>query len=96
MLSSLPNVVKINTNIKSIYSLTNFLFKFEDLVWLNVTLTTIGKCFASAAFAIAFIYSAELVPTKVRNIAVGTSSMWARVGSMIAPFIVDLLVGCSC
>ncbi|KAB7493646.1 Solute carrier family 22 member 3 [Armadillidium nasatum] len=43
------------------------------------------------AFSIAYIYSAELVPTRVRNVAVGTSSMWARVGSILAPFIVDLL-----
>ncbi|XP_053631579.1 organic cation transporter protein isoform X2 [Cherax quadricarinatus] len=63
----------------------------KDMVWLNMTLATAGKFFNSAAFAVAYIYSAELVPTGVRNISVGTSSMCARIGSILAPFIVDLL-----
>lgn len=63
----------------------------KELVWLNTTLATAGKFFNSAAFGVAYIYSAELVPTGVRNISVGTSSMCARIGSALAPFIVDLL-----
>lgn len=63
----------------------------KDMVWLNTTLATVGKFFNSAAFGVAYIYSAELVPTGVRNIAVGTSSVCARIGSALAPFIVDLL-----
>ncbi|KAB7493648.1 Solute carrier family 22 member 3 [Armadillidium nasatum] len=63
----------------------------KDMVWLNMTFASAGKFFNSIAFGVAYIYSAELVPTTVRNIAVGTSSMWARVGSMLAPFIVDSL-----
>lgn len=65
---------------------------YTDLVWLNITLATVGKFFNSAAFGVAYIYSAELVPTSVRNVAVGTSSVCARIGSALAPFIVDLLV----
>ncbi|XP_037794722.1 organic cation transporter protein-like isoform X2 [Penaeus monodon] len=63
----------------------------KEEVWLNLTLATIGKFFNSSAFGVAYIYSAELVPTGVRNISVGTSSMCARIGSALAPFIVDLL-----
>ncbi|XP_045588887.2 organic cation transporter protein isoform X1 [Procambarus clarkii] len=63
----------------------------KDQVWVNLTLATAGKFFNSAAFAVCYIYSAELVPTGVRNIAVGASSMFARLGSALAPFIVDLL-----
>nr|XP_027239551.1 organic cation transporter protein-like [Penaeus vannamei] len=63
----------------------------KEQVWLNLTLATIGKFFNSSAFGVAYIYSAELVPTGVRNISVGTSSMCARIGSALAPFIVDLL-----
>lgn len=62
------------------------------MVYVNVALATVGKFFNSSAFAVAYIYSAELVPTGVRNIAVGTSSMCARIGSALAPFVVDLLV----
>lgn len=63
----------------------------KEQVWLNITLATVGKFFNSSAFAVAYIFSAELVPTGVRNISVGTSSMCARIGSGIAPFIVDLM-----
>lgn len=62
------------------------------MVWLNMTLATVGKFFNSAAFGVAYIYSAELVPTGVRNISVGMSSMCARIGSALSPFIVDLMV----
>ena len=43
-------------------------------------------------FAIAYLYTAELFPTSVRNVAVGAASTFARIGSMSAPYIVDLLV----
>ena len=52
----------------------------------------IGKFLISQTFAIAYLYTAELFPTNVRNVAVGTASTFARIGSMSAPYIVDLLV----
>lgn len=58
---------------------------------VNLTLANIGKFFVAAAFQMCYIYTSELVPTGVRNIAVGTSSMWARVGTILSPFIVDFL-----
>ena len=51
-----------------------------------------GKFLISMTFAIAYLYTAELFPTSVRNVAVGAASTFARVGSMSAPYIVDLLV----
>ena len=48
-------------------------------------------CGASMVFALAYLYTAELVPTAVRNVAVGAASTFARIGSMSAPYIVDLL-----
>ena len=61
-------------------------------VWLPVTIAMIGKFLISMTFAIAYLYTAELFPTKVRNVAVGAASTFARIGSMSAPYIVDLLV----
>ena len=52
----------------------------------------IGKFLISQTFAIAYLYTAELFPTNVGNVAVGTASTFARIGSMSAPYIVDLLV----
>ena len=51
-----------------------------------------GKFLISMTFAIAYLYTAELFPTSVRNVAVGAASTFARIGSMSAPYIVDLLV----
>jgi MFS family permease len=39
------------------------------------------------SFPTVYLYGGELFPTVIRNIAIGTASMMARVGSMIAPFI---------
>ncbi|KAL5009958.1 hypothetical protein ScPMuIL_012263 [Solemya velum] len=47
----------------------------------------LGKVGSAAAFAIIYVFSAELYPTVVRNAAMGASSCCARVGSMIAPYI---------
>ncbi|CAL4083607.1 unnamed protein product, partial [Meganyctiphanes norvegica] len=62
-----------------------------ERVMINLILANVGKFFISAAFQMSYIYTSELTPTGVRNIAVGTSSMWARVGTILSPFIVDFL-----
>merc|ERR1712083_1016113 len=58
---------------------------------LSVAMGIVGKFLISMTFAIAYLYTAELFPTKVRNVAVGTASTFARIGSISAPYIVDLL-----
>lgn len=57
-----------------------------------VTLAMVGKFTASAAYAIIYLYSSELLPTSVRNTGMGICSMMARFGSMLAPKINDLVV----
>ena len=37
-----------------------------------------------------FVYTAELFPTSMRNTAVGTCSLFARIGGMLAPQVVSL------
>ncbi|XP_068248927.1 organic cation transporter protein-like [Palaemon carinicauda] len=63
----------------------------KEHVYVNFCLVNLGKFFTTAVFALCFLYTSELVPTVVRNIAVGTSSMFARVGCIITPFVVELL-----
>ncbi|CAG2257565.1 OCTN [Mytilus edulis] len=60
-----------------------------DLQSLTTALAMLGKLFATAAFATIYIISAELFPTAIRNAGMGSSSLWARVGGMISPFIAD-------
>ncbi|KAH9505323.1 hypothetical protein Btru_058343 [Bulinus truncatus] len=63
--------------------------------WISIFLSSVGKFGASGGFTTMFVLSAELFPTHLRNSMVGTSSMVARVGGMISPYIADLgvLVG---
>ncbi|KAJ8961516.1 hypothetical protein NQ318_014766 [Aromia moschata] len=62
----------------------------SDPVWIKSTLSTVGMFGLALAFPTVYIYSGELFPTVVRNIGVGTSSMSARIGSMVAPFVASL------
>merc|ERR1719428_900020 len=61
------------------------------MVWLLTTIAMTGKFLISGTFALSYLYTAELFPTPVRNVAVGGASTFARVGSMSAPYIVDIL-----
>lgn len=60
----------------------------STVVWIAM----VGRLGTSAAYAIITLYTAELFPTEVRNSAIGVSSMFGHVGSMMAPFVVDFLV----
>ncbi|CAH1971044.1 unnamed protein product [Acanthoscelides obtectus] len=62
----------------------------SDPAWIKSTLSTIGMFGLALAFPTVYIYSGELFPTVLRNIGVGTSSMCARIGSMVAPFVASL------
>lgn len=59
-------------------------------VWLNIVMALVGKFGAAAAFAIIFVYSAELFPTVMRNSLMGVTCLFARLGGMISPYIADL------
>lgn len=50
----------------------------------------LGKFGVTSAFSMLYVFTAELYPTLVRNMAVGITSMASRVGSIIAPYFVYL------
>jgi len=50
-------------------------------------LAQIGRFAITGSFSMVFVYAVEIFPTIVRNVGVGTSSTWARVGGVIAPYI---------
>lgn len=58
--------------------------------WPRAALGCIGMFGLSVCFPTVYIFSGELYPTVIRNIGVGTSSMFARIGSMLAPFVAGL------
>ncbi|XP_050727693.1 organic cation transporter protein-like isoform X2 [Eriocheir sinensis] len=67
------------------------LLESENVQWAVVTLSQSGKVAVTAAFQLVWMYTAELYPTKFRSLAVGQSSMFARVGSVCSPYINDLM-----
>ena len=62
-----------------------------DLDWLTTALALLGKFGASGAFSLAYVYTAELYPDSLRALGVGVASATGRVGSILAPFIADLV-----
>ncbi|XP_074656413.1 organic cation transporter protein-like [Tubulanus polymorphus] len=62
----------------------------RDYYTVKTALAMSGKFAISASFAIVYVFSAELFPTVVRNVGVGSGSMCARIGGLLAPFITDL------
>ena len=52
----------------------------------------VGKMAISATFNLGYLYTSELFPTPVRNMAVGSSSMMARISGLVAPFMGKPLV----
>ncbi|XP_023931563.1 organic cation transporter protein-like [Lingula anatina] len=61
----------------------------EAYKWSIVCLTLIAKFGSTVAFAIVFIWTAELFPTVLRNFAMGFCNTMGRVGGMTAPVIVN-------
>ncbi|XP_073246371.1 organic cation transporter protein-like [Porites lutea] len=62
----------------------------KDMTHISRVLAFIGRAFVTMSFGILYLFSSELYPTSIRNIAVGVCSLSARIGSMIAPYIVML------
>jgi hypothetical protein len=62
---------------------------FGESVRLLVAL--LGKCSVAASFSVIYLYSAELFPTEIRNLALGVVSISARIGGILTPLL--LLMG---
>lgn len=61
-----------------------------DQKWINTVLSNLGKMGVTGSFAMVYIYTAELLPTSVRNTGVGLCSMMGRIGSILSPYIGSL------
>lgn len=63
---------------------------FVEKLEYELALAMFGKFCASGSYAIIYLYSSELFPTSIRNSLMGSCSMMARVGSMMAPLVLDM------
>ena len=50
-------------------------------------LAQIGRFAITGSFSMVFVYAVEIFPTSVRNVGLGSSSTWSRVGGVVAPYI---------
>lgn len=63
----------------------------SDVEHFKFILASLGIVGSSIAFPTIYLFSGELFPTVVRNVGVGSASMCARIGSVIAPFVSSLV-----
>ncbi|XP_066463081.1 solute carrier family 22 member 16 [Eleutherodactylus coqui] len=62
----------------------------EDYETVTIIMSMAGKFSIGIAFGLIYLYTAELYPTIIRSLAVGSGSMMCRLGSVVAPFCVYL------
>lgn len=70
--------------------LITFLPQNSEVEHFKFILASLGIVGSSIAFPTIYLFSGELFPTVVRNVGVGSASMCARIGSVIAPFVSSL------
>lgn len=68
-----------------------YIFVLENANFL-LFIALIGKFCVSAVFSVSLLFISELYPTAIRNTGLGTSLTVSQIGSVLAPYLVELLV----
>ncbi|XP_039303860.1 organic cation transporter protein isoform X2 [Solenopsis invicta] len=63
------------------------LFVPPNMPWLIVCLAMIGKLAITSSYGAIYVFTAEQFPTVIRNVGLGASSTFARIGGVIAPYV---------
>jgi len=67
--------------------LTLFFVPVAASVTGKAVLAQIGKFAITGSFSMVFVYAVEVFPTVIRNAGLGSASVLARVGGIVAPYI---------
>ena len=81
---TLPWYAKVNLHQINLKQSVGSIADLDDYA---TAMALIGKAGATMAFAGIYLYSPELYPTDIRNVALGTASMCGRISGMIAPYV---------
>ena len=77
--------------LKTLFIMCIFAFSFHDtLTTLRIIFYIINSITQTIAFHTIYIYTTESFPTTIRQTFLGTCSIFARMGFIIAPFIKEL------
>ncbi|ESP05327.1 hypothetical protein LOTGIDRAFT_152166 [Lottia gigantea] len=75
------------TKPENVFDVSDLVERKQELRFIYlVNLIFLEKIGAEGAFSVCFFYTPELFPTNVRNVGLGSASVAARTGGMIAPF----------
>lgn len=59
----------------------------EDFGSAVTAMSMVGKAFITMTYSIIYVFASEVFPTEVRNVGLGTGSLFGGVGSMVAPYV---------
>ncbi|XP_068196687.1 solute carrier family 22 member 21-like [Antennarius striatus] len=82
-----PTLLCITMMLSGIMLLVTLLVP-EDMHVMFLVFALMGKMGSTAAYSFAWVFSAELMPTVVRNMGLGFSSTASRISIVICPYIV--------
>jgi OCT family organic cation transporter-like MFS transporter 4/5 len=68
-----------------------FPIEVEVQTTLDTACAMIGKMAATAAFCTMYVYTTEVYPTVIRSLGLGATSMMARMGGVLSPFMAGMM-----
>jgi OCT family organic cation transporter-like MFS transporter 15 len=63
-----------------------------DMVNLRIVSSSCLRAGLAVSFYVNYLYTAETFPTTMRQVCMGTCSIFSRIGSMMAPFVKELTI----
>ena len=69
---------------------TGILSHYNNLLWLQITFSMIGRLVMTLNVKCCYLFTAELFPTSIRNSSVGIGSLFGGLGAIVG-FLLEML-----